>query len=344
MAVDFFDGFDDYSTAQINRYWTTMSSLSGSEIFGSQAFDSNIATVSTGGRNNSGLLRCVSSFRSIAKTLAAQASRAMGMAIKINGHSTSNAIAFGDSGTSQITLQINPSGILVVTRGTINGTVLGRSTLALNTGIWYFIEFKATIDNTTGSFTARVNGVDWVTGSGLDTQNTANASANQVGIGCAASGLDFDDFYSEDSGTFQGDCRVETKLPTGDGATNNFTRSTGATNFSNVDENPANDDTDYNSSGTAGDIDLYTFPSMTTTTGTIKSLMTVPILRNDAAGTVTAASAYRISTTNYFGANNNVGSTTFNSYTDIQNVSPATSAAWTISEINGAQYGLKRVV
>ncbi len=342
MAVDYFDGFDEYSTTQISRYWTGMSS--SAEMCAGGAFDSNFLTTTSGGRNSSGSIKGNGSNRSANKTLLAQATRAMGVAAKFASFSATNGImAFGDAATSQVTLTANTDGTLSVKRGTASGTVLGTTTLSLTSGVWYYIEFKATINNTTGSFTVNVNGAQWLTASSQNTRSTANNSANQIAIGNTGTPVvEFDDFYSEDAGNFLGDCRVETKLPTGNGTSSQFTPSAG-TNWQNVDENPATDDTDYNSDGTAGHIDGYTYPALTTTAGNIKAVMTVPILRNDAAGSVTAASLYRSGGTNYFGTTNTVGSTTYTSYIDIQATDPNTSAAWTVANVNACEFGIKRV-
>ena len=62
------------------------------------------------------------------------------------------------------------------------------------------------------------------------------------------------------------------------------------------------DDTSYNVAGTSSLIDLYTYPALTTTAGTVYAVMTVAVLRNDAAGTVTTVPEYRQSSTNYTGA------------------------------------------
>ncbi len=345
MAVDYFEGWDDYSTAQINRYWTGMSS--STEMCAAGAFDGTVTTTSSGGRNSSGSAKIVTNSRSFSKTLLSKVSRALGVAVKITTFGANLAmIAFGDAGTSQVTLVVNADATLSVRRGTASGTLLGTSTLAFSAGIWYYVEFKATIDPSAGSFTVNVNGVQWLTASSQNTRNTANSTANQIAIGTGgfSTTIEFDDLYSDDAGTFYGDCRVETKFATADGASSSFTRSTGTTNWGNISETVSNDDTNYNYSASVGQIDLYTYPGLTTTAGNIKAVMTVPVLRNDSAGSVTAASTYRIGTVNYFGTTATVGSTTYAPYVDVQGTDPATGTTWTIAGINAAQFGLKRIV
>lgn len=342
MALDYFDGFDDYSYAKILRYWTTQLGNDSSKV----------SINATGGRNSGPGLEATPSgggFSYYSKTLASQATRSVGFAIKAStfGGLSSGMVlfAFADAGTVQVDFRLKSDGTIVATR---NGTTLGTTILALSATVYYHLQLKVLFHASAGTVDILVNGVNWLSLTGQNTKASSNATANQVQIGPSNDGnsgcvYDFDDFWSDDAGTLHGDCRVESKLPTGDGTTDNFTRSTGATNFSNVDDNPPNDDTDYNSTANAGDIDLYTFPALSTASGTVKAVMTVPVLRNDNAGSVTAASVYRSGGTNFFGTTNTVGSTTYAVYADIQATDPNTGSAWTVSNVNAAQFGLKRI-
>jgi hypothetical protein len=334
MAIDYFDGFDDYSTAQLLRNWTAQS---GSPAVGAT------------GRNSTNGLRCAESVN-IRKTLVAQQTRSIGFAVKFNTNfppSGSSVFAtLQDGPNNQVDLRIKSTGAIDVTR---NSTVLATTTTILSVGVFYHIGLKAKIDPSTGTVDLWINEINVVSLTGQNTRASANSYADTVLLGMntgsslAGATFDFDDFWSDDVGTFHGDCRVETGLPNGDGAINNFARSAGSANYTQVNENPATDDTNYNSSATNGDIDLYTYPALTTLAGTIRAVMLVPVQRNDAAGTVTTQPVYRSGGTNYFGASNNIGSTTYGAYPDIQATDPNTGAAWTVAGVNNAQFGLKIV-
>ena len=339
MALEYFDGFDDCNSSQIGRYWNYT------------ALNANSALNATGGRNNSGYLVAGNGNSCVGKTLSNNFQTvSCGFAFNPRSFNGSAGIcAFNDVSTNQVDIRVNsPSGTICATR---NGTTLGTSTFALQAGIWYYVEVAVKIDPSVGTVTVNVNGTQVLALTGQNTRASGNSYANMVYFGWATGNNSanaqsyYDDTYIDNAGTFYGDCRVETSLPNANGATDNFTRggsTINANNYQQVSDNPADDDTTYNYSSTAGDVDLYGYPAISTTSGNVQAVMTVPVLRNDSAGTTTAESVYRSGGTNYFGSAHNVGSTTYNAYPDIQAVDPNTGVAWTVSGVNAAQYGLKR--
>lgn len=349
MALEYFDGFDDYSVAQASRYWTNVNTTS--------------VTIAANGRNGGDSFRISGNgFAGFSRTLSsAFATVSVGFALRTNGLAgpttgTSNIVNFqdGTGGGTQVTISVNPTGNIVAFRGNGNGTVLGTSALALSTNVFYYIEAAVTINNTTGSVTVKVNGTTYLNLTGINTRSTANNSCNAVTFGnnitfqnssglCQGNIVDYDDLYIDNAGTLYGDSRVESLLPNANGATNAWTANGAASNWQCVDQNPADDDTTYVSSAAAGNIDQYTYPALPTGTGVVRAVMTVPIARDDSAGTTTLASVYYVAATVFLGANNNISSTTYNAYPDIQALNPNTSAAWSISDVNGAQFGVKRV-
>jgi len=342
MTLEYIDGFGDYSTAQMSRYITAQW-VNG----GVTTFDGNLTINASGGRNGRGALTTSNANYGASWTLTTQATWTLGFAYKVGSLPGVNTgiCMFSDAGTIQLSLRVNSDGTLSVLRGSPVATVLATSTQSISAGVWYHIQFQGTIHNTTGAYTLRVNSTDWLTASSQNTRVSANNSANQVGLGGYATSaivVSYSDFFAESSTTFHGDCLVETKFATGAGTTTNFTPSAGS-NYQNVDEATPDDDTTYNSSVTTGHIDLYTYPALTTGAGAVKAVVTVPVLRNDAAGTVTVQSVYRSGAVNYFGASNNIGSTTYAPYKDIAAVDPNTSAAWTIAAVNSCEFGLKVV-
>jgi hypothetical protein len=335
-TLEYFDGFDDYNTAQISRCWSSF-------------WNQNSGTLSINpgtGRNGTSSLRMVNAASNVQMyALTTQATRTVGFAFKNSGSFNINFVIFQflDGSTAQLSLSTNTIGQLFVS----TGSTLGTSTLGLSINTWYYIEFSATINNTTGSFTVKVNGVTWLTVSGVNTRSTTNNSSNGVLLGGSGANtnctFDYDDFYSRSDGIFCGDCRVESVLPTGNGATIQLTPLTG-TNHGEVADNPADDDTSYNFAGSAGLEDEYTYPAISTTSGTVYAVMTIPVMRNDSAGTVTVEPVYHSGGNDYFGVPQNIGSTSYSGYSDIQGQNPATGAAWTIAGVNAAQYGIKRTV
>lgn len=345
-TLEYFDGFEDYSTAQLARYWTNI----GNTNF------SNPAQISAGnGRNSSSSLRMNNDSQYVSITLTPQSTRTIGFAFRIlNGTrvdvfgNSLSICALLDVNTVQLYVRLNPDLTLSVVRG---GSVLSTTIFSLSRNVFYYIEFTSVIDPSAGSYRLVIDGVSQLSASGVNTRNTANSEANVVLLGVVPSGgtvndtvaiTDYDDFYCKTDGTLLGDCRIESELPSSNGDTIQWIPLAG-TNYSEVNENPATDDTTYNFSSVAGNFDVYHYPALLTMSGTVFAVMTVPVLRVDTAGVATACSSYRALSTDYVGGTHPVGATTYTAYMDIQGQDPSTSAAWTIPGINATQFGAKRL-
>jgi hypothetical protein len=360
-TLEYFDGFDDYSTVQATRYWLGECTASGNPGVMGTAGALSVFSISSGnGRNGTASMRMSGNQgNSLIITLTPQPTRTVGIALKMTNFSINNNFLsifnFCDTTNIQLALRLNGDGTLSVVRGagTNNGgTYLATSIQSLSSNVYYYIEFSATIHPTAGAYTVKVNGVTWLTATNVNTRQTGNSSSNQVALGGVSSpsagGItwDFDDFYSRTDNVFMGDIRVESHLPSSNGATNNFIRggTDSGANWSQVNDNPANDDTSYVQSANAGDVDLYNYTPLVLTTGTVYGVMVCPMQKVDTAGTVTSCSVYRSpGGTVYQSGTQSIGVTTYSGYPDIQGKDPSTSANWTIAGVNGFQYGLQRL-
>lgn len=336
MALRLIDSGDHYVTADLTEKWT---SIAGS-----------IVISSGNGRRSTASLRATGNGQHVTKTLDAQATWVVGVAFK---HSVAPGgampiIQLLDAGTVQCDVRINGDGTITVTR---NGTALGTSTFALSTGVFYYIEFKCLINNTTGTFEVRVDGANKVSGSSADTQNTANATANQVRIGIISGfgggNNDHDDIYICDgtgstNNNFLGDCRVDYYAPNGAGTTTQLTRggTDSGANWSQVDEAAPNDDTDYNEHATVGNKDTYACGNMTHTPSSIFGVQILASAKKDDAGAKSIATVTRSGTTDFDGATQAL-STSYLYYSDIREVDPNTSAAWTKTNFDASEHGVK---
>lgn len=234
-------------------------------------------------------------------------------------------------------------------RGSAGGTVLATSVQTLPTASFSYIELKATIHSSTGAYELRVNGVTWVSGTGANTQSTANATTNQILVGPAASlsaslSRYYDDLYICDtSGStnndFLGDCRVDTLLPNADGTYTDFTPNSGSNHYSRVAEG-APDTTTYVTSSTVDQKDTYAFQDLTAVTGTIKGIQVNNAALKDDAGARSIANVVRSGTTDAVGSTVAL-STSQLIYSSVHETDPNTSAAWTESGVNSMQAGVK---
>lgn len=336
MSILFIDGFDHYATADITKKWTAMVGA---------------PTIGTAGRRLSGQLRAGSTNVYISKTLPATASWVIGFALMVEALPTTSVavVSLLDVGSAQCDLRVNADGTLSVTR---NGTALtgGTSVAAISAGAYYYIEWKVTISDSiaAGSCKVRISGVDAITvATSQDVKNTVNAYATQIRIGHQSgsiAALNFDDLYvCDQSGStnndFLGDCRVDTQFPTADGATTNFVPSTGTAHYSLVDEAAPNT-TDYVSSSTAGDRDLYEFSDLTAlTASTVYGVQVNSAASKDDAGSRSIALTARSASTNVDGSTQAL-STSQLIHNSVFEVDSA-SAAWTQTSVNAAQFGVK---
>ena len=222
----------------------------------------------------------------------------------------------------------------------------GTSTLLLSPNIWTYIEFSATI-GAAGAFTVRVGGsAIWLTASGVNTQNSANATVNQVYLDDSNGGAPniYDDLYilnslGAENNAPLGEMRVYTTEPSGNGSSSSWTPSAGS-NFGNVNQASPDDDTTYNFSDTPGQIDLYTSPAIAPT-GTVAGVQVNLCERKDDVGARTTAAEYKaLSGTSYTGANNFTLGTGYSIDRQVYDIDPDTGAAWTLPGLNGAQFGI----
>jgi hypothetical protein len=343
MSIKFFENFGGYTAAQATRVWNSIDIGTVTPTITQTGGRFNDSFASPGGSSNS------SSFFSL--TVTASATFVLGLALKITASPVLNAggiLSLVDGATLQCDLRINVDGTLSVTR---NGSALtnGTSVNALSSGVWYYIEWKVTIADSIGANTCQVNvnGVNWITvATGQDVKNTSNASATQIRIGktvqASSSGLwDWSHFYYDDGTAFLGDVRVENLAVAGDGATQNFTSSSG-THHNDVDDGTPDDNATYVESATPGDVELFTFSDLSTTPASILAVATFNCIAKTDAGSRVCVPVLRSGGVNYDqGTFPCVDSFKY----DVQVIDedPDTSAAWTPSGVNALEAGVKVV-
>jgi hypothetical protein len=339
MAWSFGDGFDLYaaSTNAILGYW-----------------DSGVADATivpgrfTGSRGflitNSGVPQFVKS--SGANDAVHHVCAALFMNNAITGTSLGNYIQLRDGATAQCSIVFRSDGAILLTSGIHTGTVLATYPGAITASTtWVQFEIEVVINNTTGSFTVRKNGnptADF-TASGLNTRGgTANNYANTIGLGqSAAQNQQIDDFFwrSDTSAVaWIGDIRCITRMPASDAAVQ-FSRSTGATNFSCVDEAQQNALTDYVFSSTPGQADFYGIATIASTPSQVFAVTTRALMQKSDAGTRTAAVQLKSGATTVASSTVTLSSSGWLWAWRTDTVDPATSAAWTAAGVNNAQIG-----
>lgn len=352
MALIFHDSFDHFVTALVGaKTW------SFAEI-GASPGDRGV-TIGAYGRNSTNGLRSRlvwdgGTHHPTADLVFASSGTTaiVGFAFKVNSALPAVEIAvcaLWFSGVQNISVTMDTSGYLKVRRGDYSGTVLGTASTPISHSVFYFLELKVVFHDTTGTWELRVDSVNKTSGTGADTIASGTAGFNRLQIGLRhASGenrsADFDDVYVCDGSggsenDFLGDHRTFMQLPsTGNGTHTDFTPSTGSDHGALVDE--VSPGSDYVESGTVGHQDSFNYAALGIT-GTVKCV-TQPIYARAAVGGVrNLAAIVRIGGTTYVHATPQVlgGDYAFYRFTWLLN--PATAAAWTVSDIDGAEFGAK---
>lgn len=329
------DGFDHYATnaALALKY---------------ESVSATLPTVSTtSGRRSGGALNITNSLYYVEKTIPSSATITSGLALYKTSSTATELIRYQEGATQHVTLYVDASGYLKLYRGAGgSGTLLATSTTVINNSSWYYLELKVTIDNA-GAYELKINGVTEFSSGSADTQNGGTATMDKIRL--TAFGAYLDDFYICDTTgssntTFLGDCRIDTLLPTGDGNYTQFTPSTGTSHYALVDD-PAGslNTTDYNSSSTANDRDSYTFPDLAgLVSQTVYGIQINAYAIKTDSGTRSLGTMSRLSGTNKDGAGTALG-TAYDFISEIQETDPA-SAAWTESNVNAAEFGVKVTV
>lgn len=344
MSFIFADGFDD-GQYNLGKY-EGQSLTAGANT-----------TITSSGRSGSAVQLAGNDF--LTKFLAAadeHATLIVGFALKPStlGSASENFLELrSDSAATQhVTFNLSIANQIEARRGSVSGTLLGTTTRSLPTRTqFYFIEVKVLLSATVGTVDVYVNGVNWLS---LTAQNTKNAGTKTTfdsvrlvsGTGTTSRWFTFDDLYILNGAGASlndviGDIAIETLLPSAAGATTQLTATGtpgGASNWAYVDETTPNT-TDYVGSSTSGQLDTYTFQDMVRTTGNIRAVQATMYGAKSDTGSRSLRALTRIGSTNYAGADQALANQSYNVFAERWAVKPSDSTAWTISDVNAAEFG-----
>ena len=167
-SVVWFDGFDHYASAGITTKWNMLWQQSIAPIISL-----------TAGRKNYGLL--LEWGANVHKSIPDTGTVTSGFAFRFTELQNKRIVAFRDEGVVQVYLALLDSGRLAIVRG--DGTILGLSSTVLTALKFYYIEFNATISNSTGVIQLRIGGASELNLTLQDTQMSSNARVNMVSFG-----------------------------------------------------------------------------------------------------------------------------------------------------------------
>lgn len=234
---------------------------------------------------------------------------------------------------------------------------------------WYHCEAKWVFDGgSSGSMECRINEVEVINTSGIQTYKSGgdsegNYSFSEVKISKGIHNTFFlDDFYILDGeGTvandFVGDSRIDTIFPEANGYYSDFTPNVGS-NYECVEagiwdywsgiggqtlqyRHAGLDYSRYNESDTLGDKDIYNHGSLLSLGKPIHGIQQNSIFRKTDAGKKQVEQMLRTSSTDYYTGNVIDVPDFARNYYWPWTVNPNTGVAWTESDINALQSGIK---
>jgi hypothetical protein len=330
ITVDFIDSFDHYATTHITQKYSTVGV-------------SPLITASVGRRSTSALAGNCGSQSSTVKTLpTARSTITASFAFRVDNLTTNNNIFHFQNNTGPVT---HVTIAMVATAGTLTATgpggLLGTTSSAISAATFYHIQVKVVVHDTTGSVEIKFNETTVLNVTGVDTRNGATTNVDRVALNCgnnAGQTFRFDDFIISDD--FPGDQHVKYLAANANGNYSQWDRLSGSNNYEMVDEASPDDDTTYVSTAVLNEIDSYGLTDLSTGE-TILAIQSVLRAKKSDAGTRSISPLWRIGGTDYVGTQVDPSDSSYNYFFQIYNTSPATAAAWTLSEFNAAEFGPK---
>ncbi len=257
---------------------------------------------------------------------------------------------FKDGSTVQVIAMANADGTFSFRQTSRSGTVLFTTSVIQTGGLWNFFEVDITFHASAGTIDVYKNSTLFQSASSKNTAISGTAQANRLDLGMVDSAGNpgafqlYDDVYCLDTtgsapwNDRLGDVRVYPLRPSGAGTTTQMTPSTGS-NYQNVDEIIANDDTDYNFTNTITQRDLYAFGDLPgSLAATIFGIAHTSRWRKDDAGPRTAAQVLKDGSTTTVETAQSLA-TAYQSYATVNDQSLRTSAPYTISDVNALEAG-----
>jgi hypothetical protein len=257
--------------------------------------------------------------------------------------------------TPHITVILDATGAVVVRRGDYaSGTILATSAVvAPNLSTWYYLEAKVTLSDTVGEATVRVNGVNAVNLTGIDTKNggtktvidSVTVARSKATNGTLAASTD--DIYivngagSSPLNDFLGSVAIYPVRPNATGSANQWTNSTAtaaSTNWSFTDDQSM---TDYVQSSTSAQRDLYATTDLPVSVGTVPGVKMRSLVQNTDATLRQVKLGIKSGATVDMDAGQAIGAGTAQTNVRLMKANPVTSLAWTVADVNAMEMGVE---
>ena len=259
------------------------------------------------------------------------------------------------AGTEMGRVYLTASGGQLVYRNGSGTTILTTSfTGGFSLNVWYTLEVKVTAGTTTGYVEIRINGGTVGSASSVNTVGAAlTTGAQTLAIGPrAVATANFNTEYvdhlivMDNTGAtlndFQGDRRIVTLTPFGPGTYSQWTPSvTAAQNWEPVSEAKLDQDTTYNATSTAGNLDSYDLSNLPLASVPVYAVQVSAHVRQDDTGRQARLLLRTNNSDQLVSPATSLNSDYSTRLSALLAQNPATSAAWMAGDINALEAGIQ---
>lgn len=261
-------------------------------------------------------------------------------------------MAFLDSANAtQMTVNFNSSNESIIEVRDGGNTLRDSGTFITDTA-WHFMEVGCYVHASSGWYEVRLDGSQVCRFDG-DTEYTAAGDITKVRLRAPFNystwSIDVDDWYVCDgtgtsNNSFLGDISVETLIPTSDGTEGDMTPSTGSDSYAVVDEEPPNG-TDYILADTPGQRETFNCSDLSYINREVVGVYVEYTSKNDGLVDNELKSVTRADDTTYDGSTSGhtipVGQVSYMTVGQAFDNNPSTTSAWTVAQVNAAEFGVK---
>lgn len=283
-----------------------------------------------------------------AKTFTAASEIVSGIAFNTDSGAAQMSFWGDTNATQHITVMYTSAGNIEVRRGNTGGTLLATASTGLvHLTTWNYLEARVTINDSTGTVKIRMNGAttDLISFTGDTKNGGTNTTIDAVRVGGASQARFCDWYILNTSGSLNnswlGDVRIYPLAPTGNGNYSQFVGSDGNStdNYLLVDEQPYSA-SDYVGAATSGDRDTYAMTDLPSGVTAVYATQECSLALKSDAGAKTLKQSLRISGTDFETSATALG-TSVGALYSLRETNPNTTAAWTASEVNGTESGVR---
>jgi len=271
----------------------------------------------------------------------------MGFAMNWTSITNHDGYQFGNETGMQVTVEINDDFSISIKRGSETGTLLESSDPnTIITGEWQYLEMKATIHDTTGSYEIRLDETPIISGENVDTKAQTTDGITRFRLKGADSQHYIDDLYfCDDSGSynndFLGERQVDTIYPTAVGTYSQMSPSGEVNNWQCVKD--LTYDLTNNRVASSGElIDTYVFSGLTELLADdINAVVVSAASRRYHGGVAKIAAVSRVDSIDYSGEFRYVRTDIEHEKTVFER-NPSGEVQWTYDAVNGGEFGIKQ--